>query len=50
VAPFTFAASGLLIGAAFVDARWGAQGALAAIAALAIAVVAIEQQLESRKA
>jgi len=27
---------------------WGAQGALAAIATLAIAVIAIEQQLESR--
>jgi len=28
---------------------WGEQAALAAIAALAIAVIAIEQRLESRK-
>jgi len=30
--------------------RWRAQGALAATAALAIAVIAIERQMESRKA
>jgi len=30
--------------------RWGAQAALAAIAALAIAVIAIERQLEFRTA
>jgi hypothetical protein len=33
----------------FAGTRWGAQVALAAIAGLAIAVIAIEQQLESRK-
>lgn len=31
-------------------ARWGAQAALAAIALLAIAVIALERRLESRKA
>jgi len=30
--------------------RWGTQAALAAIAAIAIAVIAIEQRMESRKA
>jgi hypothetical protein len=30
--------------------RWGAQAALAAIAALAIAVIALERRLESRRA
>jgi len=34
----------------FAGTRWGAQAALAAIAALAIAVIATERRLESRKA
>ena len=42
------AAVALMLG--FFGTRWGAQGALAAIAALAVAVIAIEQRLESRKA
>ena len=42
------AAVALMLGLA--GTRWGAQAALSAIAALAIAVIAIEQQLESRKA
>jgi len=33
----------------FLGTRWGAQVALVAIAALAIAVIAIEQRLEARK-
>jgi len=33
----------------FLGTRWGAQAALAAITALAIAVIAVEQRLESRK-
>lgn len=33
----------------FAGTRWGAQAALAVIAALAVAVIAIEQRLESRK-
>jgi len=41
------AAVALILG--FAGARWGAQAALAAIATPAIAVIAIEQQLESRK-
>lgn len=41
------AAAALLLG--FAGTRWGAQTALAAIALLAIAVIAIEQQLESRR-
>ena len=32
----------------FTGTRWGAQAALAAIALLAIAVIAVERQLESR--
>jgi len=32
----------------FLGTRWGAQGALAAIALLAIAVIAIERRLEWR--
>jgi small basic protein len=34
----------------FAGTRWGAQAALAAIAALGIAVISIEQLLESRRA
>jgi len=41
------AAVALVLG--FAGTRWGAQRALAAIAALAIAVIAVEQRLESRK-
>jgi len=41
------AAVALVLG--FVGTRWGAQGAPAAIAALAIALIAVEQQLEARK-
>ena len=41
------AAAAMLFG--LVGPRWGAQGALAAITALAIAVIASERQLESRK-
>jgi low temperature requirement protein LtrA len=41
------AASAVVLG--FAGTRWGAQAALAAVAALAIAVIAIEQRLESRK-
>jgi len=40
------AATALVLG--LLGTRWEAQGALAAIAALAIAVIAIERQLESR--
>src|SRR5258705_821692 len=39
----------LAVALGFAGTRWGAQAALAAIAALAIAVIAIEQRLESRK-
>ena len=42
------AATALVLG--FLGTRWGAQGALAAIAALAVAVIATERRLESRKA
>jgi hypothetical protein len=42
------AASAVVLG--FAGTRWGAQAALAAIAALAIAVLLIERQLESRTA
>jgi hypothetical protein len=42
------AATALMLG--FAGTRWGAQGALAAIAALAIAVLLIERRLESRTA
>jgi low temperature requirement protein LtrA len=42
------ATAALVLG--FAGTRWGAQFALAAIALLAIAVIAIERQLESRKA
>jgi low temperature requirement protein LtrA len=41
------AAMAVLLG--FAGTRWGPQAALAAIAALAIAVIAIEQRMESRK-
>jgi hypothetical protein len=40
----------LAVALGFTGTRWGAQSALAAIALLAIAVIAIEWQLESRKA
>jgi hypothetical protein len=43
---FLGAVAAMLLGVA--GARWGAQGALATIAALAIAVIAAEQRLESR--
>ncbi len=39
----------LALALGFRGTRWGTQAALAAIAALAIAVIAIEQRLESRK-
>ena len=39
----------LAVALGFAGTRWGAQAALAAIALLAIAVIAIEQRLESRK-
>jgi len=42
------AAIALVLG--FAGTRWGAQAALAAITALAIAVIATERRLESRKA
>jgi len=42
------AAVALVLG--FLGTRWGAQAALAAITALAIAVIAVEQRLESRRA
>ena len=42
------AATALVLG--FLGTRWGAQAALAAIATLAIALLLIEQRLESRKA
>jgi low temperature requirement protein LtrA len=41
------AAAALLLG--FAGTRWGAQAALASVAAIAIAVIAIEQQLEFRR-
>jgi hypothetical protein len=44
---FLGAAVALVLG--FTGMRWGAQAALAAIAALAIGVIAIEQRLESHK-
>lgn len=47
VVRFLGAVAALLPG--FAGTRWGTQAALAAIAALAIAVIAIEQQLEFRK-
>jgi hypothetical protein len=43
------AGAAVAIAIGFAGTRWGAQGALAAIAALAIAVIAIEQRLETRK-
>jgi len=39
----------LAVALGFAGTRWGAQAALAAIALLAIAVIAIERQLETRK-
>jgi len=39
----------LAVALGFAGTRWGAQAALAAIALLAIAVIAIERRLESRK-
>src|SRR5881396_3384106 len=39
----------LAVALGFAGTRWGAQAALAAIALLAIAVIAIEQRLETRK-
>ncbi len=48
VAPRCFgAAVATVLG--FAGTRWGAQAALAAIAALAIAVLLIERRLETRK-
>jgi cytochrome c oxidase assembly factor CtaG len=44
---FLGAIAAVLLGLA--GTRWGAQAALAATAALAIAVIAVEQRLESRK-
>jgi hypothetical protein len=41
------AAAALLLG--FAGTRWGAQAALAAVTALAVAVLLIEHRLESRK-
>jgi len=39
----------LAVALGFAGTRWGAQAALAAIALLAIAVIAIERRLETRK-
>ena len=44
---FLGAAVAVMLGVA--GTRWGAQAALAAIAALAVAVLLIERRLESRK-
>ena len=51
VRPIVVRSSGALLALVlgFVGTRWGAQAMLAAIATLAIAVIAIEQRLETHK-